>query len=36
MPFLSAAILLHTRSFAWGEWKVYPSFMLGWCLLVAA
>jgi putative membrane protein len=36
MLFLSAAVLLHTRSFAWGEWKVYPSFMLGWLLLIAA
>ncbi|MDB4949435.1 MAG: ctaG [Gemmatimonadetes bacterium] len=36
MQYLSAALLLHARSFDGSEWKVYPSFMLGWLLLIAA
>ena len=24
------ALLLHTETFAWNEWKVYPSFLVGW------
>ena len=35
MPYLNAAVLLHAGSFSWGQWKVYPSFMIGWLLLIA-
>lgn len=27
---------LHQERFSWSEWSVYPSFMVGWLLLVAA
>ena len=33
MSLLSLA-LLHTESFSWSEWRVYPSFMAGWLLLI--
>lgn len=32
----AAMLALHTETFSWSEWRVYPSFMLGWALLVAA
>lgn len=35
MVVLSLA-LLHTESFSWSEWRVYPSFMVGWLLLFGA
>ncbi|HET6228483.1 MAG TPA: cytochrome c oxidase assembly protein [Longimicrobiaceae bacterium] len=28
--------LLHSASFDWTSWKVYPTFMIGWLLLIAA
>ena len=28
--------LLHGETFAWNEWRVYPSFMAGWLLLAGA
>jgi putative membrane protein len=28
--------LLHGETFAWNEWRVYPSFMVGWLLLGGA
>ncbi len=28
--------LLHGQTFSWSEWRVYPSFMVGWLLLLAA
>ena len=28
--------LLHGETFAWNEWRVYPSFMVGWLLLVGS
>lgn len=31
-----AAVLLHAQSFSWSEWKVYPSFMIGWLLMLGA
>ncbi|HEX7243785.1 MAG TPA: cytochrome c oxidase assembly protein [Longimicrobiaceae bacterium] len=31
-----AALLLHSQTFSWTEWKVYPSFMVGWLLLGGA
>ncbi|HEX8694487.1 MAG TPA: cytochrome c oxidase assembly protein [Longimicrobium sp.] len=31
-----ATALLHGETFAWSEWRVYPSFMAGWLLLGAA
>jgi putative membrane protein len=31
-----ALALLHTGSFAWSEWKLYPSFLVGWLLFGAA
>jgi len=30
------AVLLHTESFSWSEWKIYPSFLVGWLLFGAA
>ena len=35
MSLLSLA-LLHKESFSWSEWRVYPSFMVGWLLLIGA
>lgn len=26
--------LLHSGTFSWSEWRVYPSFMVGWLLLI--
>jgi len=28
--------LLHSETFSWSEWRVYPSFMVGWLLLGGA
>ena len=33
---MAALALLHTGSFAWTDWKLYPSFLVGWLLLGAA
>jgi putative membrane protein len=30
------ALLLHTESFSWSEFKIYPSFFVGWVLFAAA
>lgn len=30
------ALLLHTDSFSWAEWKLYPDFMVGWVLFGVA
>lgn len=35
MSLLSLA-LLHTETFAWNEWRVYPDFLAGWLLFGAA
>jgi putative membrane protein len=32
----AAALLLHAQGYNWNEWKLYPSFMIGWLLLGAA
>lgn len=32
----TAAVLLHGESYDWATWKVYPSFMVGWLLLLGA
>jgi putative membrane protein len=31
-----ALALLHTGSFAWSDWKLYPSFLVGWLLFGGA
>jgi putative membrane protein len=31
-----AAILLHTETFSWSEFRIYPSFFVGWLLFAAA
>ena len=36
MNALGSLALLHAQSFDWRVWKLYPSFMVGWLLLVAA
>ncbi len=33
MQYLSTILWLHQESFSWSEWRVYPSFMVGWLLL---
>lgn len=33
---VSTAVFLHGETFAWNEWRVYPSFMAGWLLLGGA
>jgi len=35
MMVATAAMFLHGETFAWNEWKVYPSFMVGWLLMGA-
>jgi putative membrane protein len=35
MMVATAALFLHGETFAWNEWKVYPSFMVGWLLMGA-
>lgn len=30
---LASLALLHTETFSWSEWRVYPSFMIGWLLM---
>ncbi|HEU4452303.1 MAG TPA: cytochrome c oxidase assembly protein [Longimicrobium sp.] len=32
---VATAVFLHGETFAWNEWKVYPSFMVGWLLMGA-
>jgi putative membrane protein len=32
----TALTLLHTGSFTWSDWKLYPSFLVGWLLLGGA
>jgi putative membrane protein len=33
---ISTLAVLHGQTFSWGEWRVYPSFMVGWLVLLAA
>ena len=33
---VASAVWLHGETFAWNEWRVYPSFMAGWLLLGGA
>ena len=34
--FFASLALLHTETFSWSEWKVYPAFMVGWLLMAGA
>jgi putative membrane protein len=36
MTAISTIALLHTGTFDWRVWKLYPSFMIGWLLFAAA
>ena len=36
MTAISTIALLHTGTFDWRVWKLYPSFMVGWLLFAAA
>lgn len=36
MTAISTIALLHTETFNWRVWKLYPSFMVGWLLFAAA
>jgi putative membrane protein len=36
MTTVTTLALLHTETFSWSEWRVYPAFMVGWLLFVGA